>query len=1135
MVVGVVLGLLLGIAGIVQAAIGCDALAAARLRSCPRVYLLFVVAATLVHARGHSAAVRGWFLVVLPCIHVSWGVGLRARLPLADEQHRQAHGKVTRMSQAGQAHARPTSIAELRAVAQPPEVRGRRNAEHWTASLYLRDFSPYLTWLLLKTPISANGVTALMILVGWSTAAALLIPGIWGALLAVVLGQLQMLVDCCDGEVARWRRTSSPAGVFLDKVGHYTTEALIPLALGIRAAAYPLEFPADFLWTTLGALLALVIVLNKALNDMVHVARANAGLPKLADTHGETAPRGGLDREAPQGGALPAVPPALPLGRAHAHRVRRGRRRAVRRPAARRPRRGRSCCCRSRSSPCSGTSSRSWRHACPLLTAPPSPTASRRPRVGVVVLTMGTRPDDLARGIRSVLDQQDVDARRRVRRQRLGPGDRRPAAAGGREDAAPAREPRHPGRPQPRRARGARRRAVLPRRRRLPARCARSWPTDAACWPQRPEHRPHPAPRRRPDGPGLAAPVDPAHPQGRPAHSSNVFSCWEGAVLMPRAVFDATGGWADPFFYAHEGIELAWRVWDTGHVAWYAGDLVAGHPVIDPTRHAYYYRLNARNRVWLARRNLPAVLVPLYVGSWTAHPGAALGAATRGAAGVVRRLARGLARAPGGAAPDALAHGVADDARGPAAGRLTSRSTPAWIATLGRWECGETRSAPSSWPRTSCGRGAPSGSSLKRLADRPPLSRTTTGSPSTSPTARVNMYQIRQWYKPLAELAKRPGASSSAARRGRRSQLLAESPLPVAFVPTVATSRLHRRAGHPRRAVRQPEHAELPDVPLRAPLARVHQPRRVRQDVHDHEPVQGVRLRVHRGRAARERLARVLWDYDLDQRTIEIGRPQADHYSGRAAVHARRPHRRALRADLGGRPPVARTTGRSPSHGEALVHALLATGRHRVIYRPHPRSGVVDHEYGAANRAIIAAIAAANAADPAAHHVFDDGPELGWQLAAADVAIVDISAMVYDRLAAGRPLMVTRPGEPRGADRHARLPVGLRVARRADAAAHRRRDDERRARRGRVARLERVGRALLRRHDARAPRRRGSTRRSSSSWPSGSGTPRCTPATARSTSPTSCRRGRDADDEAQTEPGRARPVHRLDAAHRGGS
>lgn len=189
---------------------------------------------------------------------------------------------------------RPRSIAQLRTVAQPPEVRGRRNAEHWTASLYLRNLSPYLTWLLLKTRISANGVTGLMILVGWSTAAALLIPGFWGALVALILCQLQMLVDCCDGEVARWRGTSSPAGVFLDKVGHYTTEALIPLALGIRAAGYPFEAPEDFLWTTLAGLLALFIVLNKALNDMVHVARANAGLAKLADTRGESAPSAGL-------------------------------------------------------------------------------------------------------------------------------------------------------------------------------------------------------------------------------------------------------------------------------------------------------------------------------------------------------------------------------------------------------------------------------------------------------------------------------------------------------------------------------------------------------------------------------------------------------------------------------------------------------------------------------------------------------------------------------------------------------------------------------------------------------------------------------------------------------------------------
>lgn len=105
--------------------------------------------------------------------------------------------------------------------------------------------------------------------------------------------------------------------------------------------------------------------------------------------------------------------------------------------------------------------------------------------------------------------------------------------------------------------------------------------------------------------------------KGDPAESGPVFSVWEGAVVIRREVFETVGGWPAPFFYAHEGIELAWRVWDSGYTVCYAGDLAAEHPVMEPTRHAEYYRLNARNRVWLARRNLPAALVPLYVGSWT--------------------------------------------------------------------------------------------------------------------------------------------------------------------------------------------------------------------------------------------------------------------------------------------------------------------------------------------------------------------------------------------------------------------------------------------------------------------------------------------------------------------------------------
>ncbi|WP_166829298.1 glycosyltransferase family 2 protein [Brevibacterium limosum] len=120
-----------------------------------------------------------------------------------------------------------------------------------------------------------------------------------------------------------------------------------------------------------------------------------------------------------------------------------------------------------------------------------------------------------------------------------------------------------------------------------------------------------------PGGPDAPKRWIPRLKKGSADHSSNVFSVWEGAVCMQRRAFDECGGWPAPFWYAHEGIELAWRVWDAGYNVWYMGDLAVAHPVIDPRRHDEYFYMNARNRVWLARRNLPWPFSWAYVGSWT--------------------------------------------------------------------------------------------------------------------------------------------------------------------------------------------------------------------------------------------------------------------------------------------------------------------------------------------------------------------------------------------------------------------------------------------------------------------------------------------------------------------------------------
>ena len=191
--------------------------------------------------------------------------------------------------------ARPT-IAQIREISQPISVTGRSTSEHWIADLYLRKLSPHLTRLLLRTSISANGVTWLMIVTGASIGPALLIQGWVGIALAIFLSQLQMLIDCCDGEVARWRNTKSPMGIFLDKLGHYLAECLLPLCLGLRLAGWPAEPITSSIYPYFGALLAILVIINKGLNDAVHVARAFSGLNKIQDTKGVNLPIKGLLR-----------------------------------------------------------------------------------------------------------------------------------------------------------------------------------------------------------------------------------------------------------------------------------------------------------------------------------------------------------------------------------------------------------------------------------------------------------------------------------------------------------------------------------------------------------------------------------------------------------------------------------------------------------------------------------------------------------------------------------------------------------------------------------------------------------------------------------------------------------------------
>lgn len=193
------------------------------------------------------------------------------------------------MSSSRPSVAEQPSVAELRAVCQPESIMGRVSAEHWAGRLYGRRLSIHLTRRLLPTRLTPDAVTWLMILSGLLAAVFLAIPALWAAVLVVLLIQAQLILDCSDGEIARWRRQTGATGVYLDRIGHYTTDAGMVAALGVRADG---GFGSIDGWTTLGLAVAVLVLIIKSETDLVHVARAHDGRPVLSDQETVMKPKG---------------------------------------------------------------------------------------------------------------------------------------------------------------------------------------------------------------------------------------------------------------------------------------------------------------------------------------------------------------------------------------------------------------------------------------------------------------------------------------------------------------------------------------------------------------------------------------------------------------------------------------------------------------------------------------------------------------------------------------------------------------------------------------------------------------------------------------------------------------------------
>lgn len=280
------------------------------------------------------------------------------------------------------------------------------------------------------------------------------------------------------------------------------------------------------------------------------------------------------------------------------------------------------------------------------------------------------------------------------------------------------------------------------------------------------------------------------------------------------------------------------------------------------------------------------------------------------------------------------------------------------------------------------------------------------------------LYQFRQWYEPLVALSTAIPTVISVRKATVARVVAQECSLPVVYMRNLHDMELYMESADPR-VILYANHSVRN-------LQLMRYGRAMHVFISHGESEKGYmssgQIRAYdfafiAGQAAHDRILGSLPHYDPAVRTRQIGRPQLDFLSPD----------RSGQTDLctvfyaptweGDRPSMA--YGSIEALGRQIVTSLMSAG-YRIIYRPHPLSGSKSDSYRHADRQLRWLLGRANASLPAGRlpHVVDTSGRIDEQIAESDVAIVDNSAMAFDWLVTGKPIIVTVPASASAVGAH---------------------------------------------------------------------------------------------------------------------
>ena len=152
------------------------------------------------------------------------------------------------------------SLKELNKKCQKPRYKEVGN---WFVRNFIRDAALPVTWLLLHTSVTANQVTLASLFIAFAGIILIALPTAKSFLIGTLLLQFWYYLDHVDGQIARYRGTSSMSGRFFDFLMHHMVESSVYFSLGF----YMYNTTLQISWVILGFIAALSMWVFRLTND----------------------------------------------------------------------------------------------------------------------------------------------------------------------------------------------------------------------------------------------------------------------------------------------------------------------------------------------------------------------------------------------------------------------------------------------------------------------------------------------------------------------------------------------------------------------------------------------------------------------------------------------------------------------------------------------------------------------------------------------------------------------------------------------------------------------------------------------------------------------------------------------------